>query len=214
MHSIQEKLLQAIKNTDISGMTLREMGDVIDVSHPQKIQHHLNQLEKRGLILRDEESIKAVEAGPVKDSGLVSIPVLGLASCGVPVALADEVFEGFIQVSNKLLRKQEDIFSIKAQGNSMNRAKVGSEKLSIEDGDYVLVDASFKDPKHGDYVVVAVDEVAAIKRFAKDGDKIILVSESTQDYPPIYLHADDKFIINGRVIQVIKSPKVDWYFKD
>ena len=45
MHKIQEKILELSKKTDLSGKSLREIGDLVGVDNqPQKIKHHLSQL--------------------------------------------------------------------------------------------------------------------------------------------------------------------------
>jgi DNA-binding MarR family transcriptional regulator len=50
MHILQEKLLDVIGQQGLHGKTLRQIGELIDEKYPQKIKHHLDQLEKRGLI--------------------------------------------------------------------------------------------------------------------------------------------------------------------
>ena len=54
----------------------------------------------------------------------------------------------------------------------------------------------------------ALHALLPIKRFIDDrqNDQIVLRADSSFDYEPIYLHADDDFNLSGRVIAVIKSP--------
>ena len=89
----------------------------------------------------------------------------------------------------------------------MNRATVNG--LTIEDGDYLLVDSEQTDPRNGDIVLSVIDDMANIKKYVWDeaNNQIVLVSQSTKDIPPIYIHEDDSFMINGKVIQIIKKPK-------
>ncbi len=90
---------------------------------------------------------------------------------------------------------------------AMNRAMVNGN--TIEDGDYLLVDSDQTSPSNGDIVLSVIDDMANIKKYVWDeaNNQIVLVSESTKDIPPIYIHEDDSFMINGKVIQVIKKPK-------
>lgn len=212
MHPIQKKLFKIIKEQDLSGMTLRDIGELVGEDHPQKISHHLNQLKDRGLISMsdDREIIRPARTTKKKGTKLVAVPIIGAADCGSPTALANELFEGYLRISDKLLkpRTKEEIFAIRAQGDSMNRSSINGK--SIEDGDYVLIDGGNYNINNKDYVLVVVDEVAAIKKFIKEEDRVVLVSESSKDYPPIYLHPDDNFFINGKVIQVIKKLDRDW----
>lgn len=83
------------------------------------------------------------------------------------------------------------------------------EPDAIEDGDYVIVDSGNINAKNGDYVVSVIDGLANIKKYLWDNKnlRILLVSESTHNYPPIFIHEDDNFLINGKIIQVIKNPR-------
>ena len=82
--------------------------------------------------------------------------------------------------------------------------------MSIEDGDYLIIDSDYRTPRNGDVVLSVIDDMANIKKyvFDEENNQIVLVSQSTKDIPPIYIHEDDSFMINGKVIQVIKKPKL------
>jgi repressor LexA len=64
-------------------------------------------------------------------------------------------------------------------------------------------------PQTGDYVVSSIEGVANIKRFVRDdvNQQIVLMSESTDEYPPIVIHPDD-YLAQSKVIQVVKQPKI------
>lgn len=209
MHNIQEKLLQVMQNKNLSGMTLREIGEMIGEKFPQKVKHHLDQLQKRGLVKIDKtkKTIMKSIGGAIKNTQLISIPIVGSANCGPATIFANENIEGYLKISKTILRKFKNIFAIRAQGLSMNRAMVNGN--TIEDGDYLLVDSDQTSPSNGDIVLSVIDDMANIKKYVWDeaNNQIVLVSESTKDIPPIYIHEDDSFMINGKVIQVIKKPK-------
>lgn len=206
MHEIQKKLIKLSQKKDISSMTLRQIGRFIGEEHPQKVKHHLNQLEKR----RFFEYGKKSDAD--KKTKFLNVPILGSANCGEATIFADECLEGYLKVSSKLLKKKKNIFSIKAKGSSMNRANVKGN--TIDDGDFVIIDSNNRSPKSGDYVLSIIDDVSNIKKFVfdKKNEQIILLSESTEDLPPIYVHLKDfpKYVISGKVIQVIKKPNLKW----
>ena len=211
MHEIQQKILKILDDKPIEGLTLREIGLLVGEKLPQKIKHHLNQLEKKGLIAIDHKnkSIKKIRKSDPGDI-FISLPILGSANCGPAEIFADQNINGLLKVSKSILKNNGDIFVIKAEGNSMNKAEVGKNKMSIENGDYVIVDRASVSPQNNDYVLSIIDNMANIKKYISDkkNNQIILVSESTQDYPPIYIHEDDNFSINGKVIQVIKKPNI------
>ena len=209
MHNIQEKLLQVMQNKNLNGMTLREIGEMIGEKFPQKVKHHLDQLQKRGLVKidRTKKTIMKSIGGAIKNTQLISIPIVGSANCGPATIFANENIEGYLKISKTILRKFKNIFAIREQGLSMNRAMVNGN--TIEDGDYLLVDSDQTSPSNGDIVLSVIDDMANIKKYVWDeaNNQIVLVSESTKDIPPIYIHEDDSFMINGKVIQVIKKPK-------
>jgi len=209
MHTIQEKILNLIESKNLSGLTLREIGDLIGEKFPQKIKHHLDQLEKKGFLVIDTKNKKIdkkIHTSSIQ-SNMLSIPIVGSANCGPATIFANENIEGYIKISKSLLRKCKNIFAIRAQGLSMNQSIVNGN--NIEDGDYLIIDSSDTSPSSGDVVLSIIDEMANIKKYVWDetNNQIVLVSESTKDIPPIYIHEDDSFMINGKVIQVIKKPK-------
>ena len=98
----------------------------------------------------------------------------------------------------------------------MNKASVGGK--NIEDGDYVIIDGQDKHPKDGDYVLSIINGMANIKKFVKDekNNMVVLLSESRQYFPPIYIHEDDlsDYVISGKVVQVIEGPRSDDVYLD
>ena len=209
MHKIQEKLLKLIERKNLNGMTLREIGKEIGENMPQKIKHHLNQLETKGFITLDQKNKKVEKKSTksTKSSLFFSIPIVGTANCGPATIFANENIEGYLKISKNILSKCKNIFAIKAQGLSMNKTNIAGE--TIEDGDYLIIDSEYHSPENGDVVLSIIDDMANIKKYVWDeqNNQVVLVSESTRDIPPIYIHEDDSFMINGKVIQVIKKPK-------
>lgn len=209
MHKIQEKILVLLQSKNLNGLTLREIGELIGEKYPQKIKHHLSQLQKRGLVKIDNKNkiIEKIARGPIENTRLISIPIVGAANCGPATIFANENIEGYLKISKSILKKAKNIFAIRAQGFSMNRATVNGN--TIEDGDYLLVDSEQTTPHNGDIILSVIDDMANIKKYVWDeaNNQIVLVSDSTQDIPPIFIHEDDSFMINGKIIQVIKKPK-------
>ena len=217
MHTIQEQLLRLAGEKNLGQFTLREIGEMIGETSPQKIKHHMTQLAEKGLIKVDkaknvikktrQEWEKSME-GQVR---MLSIPILGAVSAGPAVVFTDTNIEGFLKVSSALLKPApkdvQTYLALKVIGHSMNRAMIDDK--FIEDGDYVIINIADKDVKDGDIVLSIIDETANIKRFRRDraNGHIVLMSESTKDFPPIYIHESDKYMINGKVIQVIKKPR-------
>lgn len=214
IHPIQNKLLGILPKINLKKMSLRDVALLVDETHPQKIRHHLVQLEKKGFIEINKKTgeIKKINPAIKRKDSIVAVPIYGCADCGEATMLAEENLEGYIKVSHKLIGNVKNIFAVKAQGLSMNRAKVNS-KLPIEDGDYVLIDPDNRSPKNGEYVLSVIDDAANIKRFFwdKKNSQITLASESSEDILPIFIHQDDNYMVNGVVKNVIKTSFAkDW----
>lgn len=211
MHPIQQKLLRLADTTNLGSMSFRDIGKIIGDIHPQLVKHHLEQLEKRSLILwnKDKKIIKKVKSGVVSNSDFITVPVVGFANCGEATAFADEHIDRHIKISTKFIKNKREIFAIRAVGSSMNKANINGK--SINDGDYVIIDSKEKNVRTHDYVLSIIDDVANIKKvfFDKNNKQIILFSESTHSYPPIYIDTSEaaKYLVNGKVIQIIKNPK-------
>ena len=220
MHQIQESLLKLSKEKNLAKVTLREMAKLIGSPNesPQKIKHHLIQLQKKGFltidkikgVMRRSASVPSLAEGFLdKPKQLFSIPVIGAANCGPATIFAEENFEGFLKISSRLIgrSKPHGLFAIKVDGTSMNRANINGNR--IEDGDHVVIDSGDKIIKTGDVVLSIIDNKATIKRFIDDrkNGQIVLMADSSFDYEPIYIHPDDDFNINGKAISVIKKPR-------
>ncbi len=213
MNEIQKRILNLFSNTDSIPLKLRAIGREIGVGHPQTVVYHLEQLEKQGFISIDKKN-KKINRVPLKSSGsdvsmFVTIPVRGAANCGRACAFASDHIEGFLKISRGILGKivPKNTFALRAEGNSMNEADIDGR--SIENGDFVLVDSTAKDPNDRDYVVSIIDDCANIKKFRHENHQVMLYSESSQDFPPIFIHEDDKdsYWIAGKVVKVLKGPK-------
>ncbi|MDD5083378.1 MAG: S24 family peptidase [Candidatus Moranbacteria bacterium] len=215
MHTTQQRILDAAKNHNLAKMTLREVADVIGMqgTAPQTIKHHLAQLEKKGFLKIDTRKGSMKRSTKVSlqsaASNILAIPIIGTANCGPADVFAEENFHGFLHVSARLVQRAQafGLFAIKADGSSMNRATIKGKR--IEDGDYIVVDSEDKSASNNDIVLVIIDGKATIKRFIDDraNGQIVLKADSSYDYAPMFLHPQDDFSINGKVIGVIKKPK-------
>jgi repressor LexA len=215
MHEIQKRLLSLAEHADVNTMSFREIGEAIDVRHPQQVKYHLEQLQKINALRPGSKKTLAsvLRREAIGAPRFTSIPVVGMANCGLPTLLAEEKIDGYLQISDQFLKSHRGpgIFAVRAMGSSMNRASVNGK--NIVEGDFVLVDREDKDVRSGDYVLSVINGAANIKRLIRDTfhQQIVLLSESTQFLPPIYIHPDDfnDYLLNGKVLDVIKSPHAE-----
>ena len=78
---------------------------------------------------------------------------------------------------------------------------------SIEDGDYVIVEKTDTYiPSNGDTIVSNIGGLANVKEFKREADRVVLISRSVQrdTFLPIFIHEDDEYSIEGKVVDVVK----------
>lgn len=205
MHPVQEKILKLTEERNLGRLSYREIGKLIGESHPQKVKHHLEQLQRKNLIRSNADGYSIKKN--TSESEFFSIPILGTANCGPATIFAEENIEGYLRVSPKLISPRDDVYALRAIGISMDRADINGK--SIDDQDFVIIDGGVRDPRNKDYVVSVIDGYCTVKRFLKDdvNKLVILLSESTQDFPPIYIHPEEvDYFVCGKVFDVIKKP--------
>lgn len=189
-----------------------QLNKKIKLSSLNGVVQYLKSLENKGLIFREKnkkggiyltQTEQGVELKNKTSTKFFEIPLLGLANCGSPTIFAEQQFETMIKVSQKLLPTKDErgVFMVKVSGDSMN-------KRGLYNGDYAII--KHKDYcgliQNGDIVLAVVNGLATIKTLIKSVDTIILRPESTKKkYTPIFLHPNDNFFINGKLIGIFKN---------
>lgn len=178
--------------------TVREIGEAVGLTSSSSVHAQLANLERQGLLRRDPTKPRAMELqGPRRGRpNAVAIPVLGRITAGAPV-LADQNVEDFLAVPADFAG-EEDHFALRVTGESM----IGA---GILDGDVVVVrrqDAAGE----GDIVVALLpgpgEEEATVKRFHRQGDRVLLVPENPTMEP---LEFPEGSAILGRVVAVLRK---------
>lgn len=186
------------------------------LSHPSSAHYHVKRLEEEGYIEKTSGRPRAigiydqkeVQSPMLKNMGLdsVRVPILGTANAGPAMSVAEEDISGYLKVSKSVVRKKDGVFALRVEGDSMNKAKIDGKNL--KEGDFVLIDSEYQHPKDGDYVLSVIDGCANLKKFTRDKKtgEVALVSESTNPtHKPIHLSSEDDFMVNGKIIAVIKK---------
>lgn len=210
MHEIQRKLVALARIADLSKLSYRQIGTRIGVEHPNTVRHHLTQLYKKRVLVKNALGQTVSVGDEQQTQNMLNIPIMGKASCGKATEYATDDVKEYLKVSPSTIKtkKLNKVFALQAVGNSMTRANISNS--GIEDGDYVLVrQADIDEIDDGDYVVSIIEGMANIKKLAIDraNRRIILNSASSEPLPPIIIAAEDLawYSINGKVIEVIKG---------
>ena len=159
--------------------------------------------QPRSINLNSNEVIRTIVPKKIES---FSVPVLGSANAGPATIFAETNISGYLKVSRNDLNRKDGIFALRVEGDSMNQAKIDGKNLV--EGDFVLIDSEYKNPKNDDYVLSVIDGCANLKKFEKDTKTgaIRLLSESKNPkHKPIYVSSEDDFMINGRIISVVKK---------
>ena len=164
---------------------------------------HLRALERKGMLERRVTAKRASRTLVLPDQRWrgrgrrEDIPLLGRIAAGAPI-LAVENREDSIPLSPDWLGAQgQDVFALRVRGESM----IGAH---IVDGDLVLVrrqDAA----SSGDIVAALLDGEATVKRFAREGDAVVLKPEHPTMKPIVVDRSGGDFRILGKVIGVLRS---------
>lgn len=216
MHPIRQKILALVRQEGIIELSLRRLGETVGTPHPQEVKHHLLQLEKNGLITmkrptRNKLQLFSTEKTPHYDESnpMRRIPVLHTSAfTNEELFFSEENISGYLTVSRRLLGEKYPYFALRVEDNGMN--KTDFQGKTIEEGDFVFFTPAATEHCHdGMYVVILYEGIAKVKKIITHNDDgyLTLVSESTRDILPMFLHQDDHRFIKGIVEKVMKRPK-------
>lgn len=176
--------------------TVRELGERLGLRSSCTVQRHLEALERKGFIRRSPTKARTIEITrgqrPVSrsaaDGGLISLPVVGMVTAGMPI-LAVENVEETLALPRTLV--DDGCFALHVRGDSMINA-------GLFDGDLVVVKKQ-EHADNGDIVVALLEDEATVKRFFRERGHYRLQPENPT-LEPIFA---DKVDILGKVVLAI-----------
>ena len=174
----QEKMLDIIKKYIVNhgyAPTVRELCQEMNLSSTATVQVHLNNLEKKGYIKKEESKNRTIEIlvdneYEVKNELITEVPLLGKITAGNPIEAIERPDEYF-SLPSYLIPKNKDVFTLLVSGESMINA-------GILDGDIVIVER--KNTANNGEIVVAMteDNEVTLKTFYKEDGYIRLQPEN------------------------------------
>jgi repressor LexA len=186
--------------------SVREIAAAVDLASTSAVHHHLQALEREGLIERGASQSRAVRltpAGMIRagmpgngSSNLVpfqgrTLDVIGEIAAGGPIEAYQEASET-IAVPDAVVAGT-DAYVLRVRGDSMIDAH-------ITDGDYVVIRPQ-QTAHDGDIVVAQVEENAVtLKRFFKEKNRVRLQPANESYAPQFY----ETVRIQGKLIGVIR----------
>ena len=129
---------------------------------------------------------------------VAEIPLLGTVKAGYDY-MAQENWEGMIEVDKNIIKDGSDYFALKIKGNSMS-------PVLIED-DIVIIKKQ-EDFENGDLVVAIINgDEATIKKGRKNDTSIVLQPFNTVDYEPLIFTYNEMKTIPVIIVGIVKQLK-------
>jgi repressor LexA len=173
------------------GPTVREIGLGFDIKSPNGVMCHLKALEKKGLIIREGFSARAIQIVDHRPPD-AAMPLLGKVAAGSPIA-AIEVEES---LNLNELFNGPNHFALLVEGESMIEDH-------IDDGDYVIIRQQ-ETANNGERVVAMIDDEATLKRYYRSSGQIRL-EPANGTMKPIYVRPDADIRILGVLVGVLRK---------
>lgn len=172
--------------------TLKELQNHFGYENISSVQRHTEALKKKGFLISEKHQARSLQIKK-QLSNKFNIPLVGNVACGQPI-LAIQNIEAYIPY--EVRGNPKEYFFLRAQGDSMNKAK-------INDGDLVLI-KSQTHAEDGDKVLALVGDEATIKIYKDNGKcKVLEPKSSNPMHKPIYIFEDLQ--IQGIVKNVINN---------
>ena len=173
--------------------SLREIGRKLSVTGTLGVMKHLEALEKKGYLRRQEGSPRGITLCGQAQAG--SLPIVGVVRAGA-LHPAIEDIEGHFAIDRSQLRSGGSFF-LRVKGDSMIHAH-------IKEGDLALVRPQ-PDAANRDIVVAMVGGEATLKRFYREENRIRLQPENP-NYQAIFIQeGDGEVSIVGKVVGIYRQ---------
>ena len=194
----EEKLMKVMdyirKFSDENGYTpsVREIAKECEIKSTATVYSYLQKLQDRGLLNKATNKKRSVTLA--KSSG-INIPLIGTVTAGQPI-FAYENYEDYYTFPDSEF-KGDDLFMLHVQGTSMIDA-------GIMNGDKIIVRRQ-ETAENGEIVValVAEEESATVKRFYRNGNRIILHPENEMLSDMIFEAGQIQIL--GKVVGLIRN---------
>jgi repressor LexA len=180
--------------------TVRELQLLIGCNSPMGVVSHLNALEAKGYIDRINNKARGIIVTSDKNNQptgeIIQVPLVGNIACGMPI-WAEEMIEDIIPLPKTLVKHSKDVFILRAKGDSMNLA-------GIDDGDFIIFHKR-ETADIGDKVVVLLGNEATCKKYTVEKNRPVFRAMSTNPENKDVYPENNTFMIQGKVIGVIKN---------
>jgi repressor LexA len=173
------------------GPTVREIGVGFDIKSPNGVMCHLKALEKKGLIIREGFSARAIQLVDHRFHS-ATLPFLGAVAAGTPTQAIEQ--EERLELDD--LFGGKDHYVLKVRGQSMIDDH-------IQDGDYVVIKKK-NEAEDGERVVAMINDEVTLKRYFREKNHVRL-EPANKTMSPIIVHSNDDAKILGILVGVMRK---------
>lgn len=188
LHPAQKKLLDILRKNIDEPLTIRRIQNIMEVSSPSVVQHHIQQLEKKGYLRRNPLNPKDYQIlAESPDKQVTYLNLYGFAQCGPNGSIFDGDVIERVPISSKILGfPSSEAFMVRAKGDSM------TPRINEKD---LVIARKANNADNGSVVVCVNSGETLIKKIQK-GKEIILISLNPKYQPFV---ASDDFRVEGVV---------------
>ncbi|MDX5374041.1 MAG: transcriptional repressor LexA [Pseudomonadaceae bacterium] len=176
--------------------TRAEIAQELGFKSPNAAEEHLKALARKGAIEMTPGASRGIripgfEPDAAEEEGL---PVIGRVAAGAPI-LAQQNVEDSCKINPEFFHPKAD-YLLRVRGMSM-------KDIGILDGDLLAVHTT-REARNGQIVVARIDDEVTVKRFQRNGNKVLLIAENPE-FAPIEVNLEEQdLVIEGLSVGVIR----------
>jgi repressor LexA len=173
------------------GPTVREIGDAFHIKSPNGVMCHLTALVRKGLILRQGKSARAIQLVDHRPPG-AELPLLGSVAAGTPTEAVTA--EDRLNFSDLFCGPNH--YALRVRGQSMIEDH-------IDDGDIVVIRKQ-ETAQNGERVVAMIDNEVTLKRYHREKGQVRL-EPANGKMQPILVDPNSESCILGVLVGVLRK---------
>ncbi|MGL4318717.1 MAG: transcriptional repressor LexA [Pseudomonas sp.] len=175
--------------------TRAEIAQELGFKSPNAAEEHLKALARKGAIEMTPGASRGIRIPgfepATEEEGL---PIIGRVAAGAPI-LAQQHVEESCKINPEFFHPKAD-YLLRVRGMSM-------KDIGILDGDLLAVHTT-REARNGQIVVARIDDEVTVKRFQRNGNKVLLIAENPE-FAPIEVDLEEQdLIIEGLSVGVIR----------
>lgn len=207
--TFQNRLQKALNNKNIKPVELHEKTGLSESLISKYLSGNAIARQKKLILLAEALNVNPVwlmgydipinENTKIDSLGnpIISIPILGTVKAGYDY-MAQENWEGTIDVEKSLVGNGEDYFALKVHGDSMSPVLVEDDIVIVKKQNYF---------ENGDIVVAIINGDEATIKKGKKNETSILLQPFNPSYEPLIFTNEEMKTIPIEIIGVVKQLK-------